>query len=423
MVRTAVRRWLGVGACVALVSTLAACAEEGAGAQAKGEGIKFGATKAEYAEALKDVEPITIKTQSPSPKGSLTGAKFEGYMKAVEDWSDGKVKFDIAYSNAIAPPTETDDALVDGRLDMASIVATYEPQEYPASSLLADVTFAGSQGAFVGLMESNTWWLDVAYQHDEIFEEFADKGIKLIQPAFNSGLIALNCAKPIRSLDDFDGAQIINGTAAQGETLKKLGATPVSMAYPEIFESLQRGVADCSMNSLLVSQLGGFEELTPYATIDSEAGFGSGPGGLGFSQAAWDSYPLVVQQLLFDRLDAFLESNFESVWQVISEVTAAYTEAGGGISEYDDDARDEIAKLNDARLDELRGTDAVADGDEFIDSVEKSIDKWHTKLTGDLGYEEVPYDDFADFYKDGDIDVQPLIDAVFEEILLPHRPS
>lgn len=417
-------RWCcGAGAGVLALATLAACAEEGSGPQAKGDGIEFGATKEEYAAAFEDVEPITIRAQSPSPKGSLTGAKFEGYMQAVEEWSDGKITFDIAYSNAVAPPTEVDDALNDGRLDMGSVVATYEPQEYPAAALFAEVTFAGSQGAFVGLMESNSWWLDVGYQTPEMFEELADNGVKLLQPAFNSGLIALNCAEPITSLDDFDGAQIINGTAAQGTVLKSLGATPVSMAYPEIYESLQRGVADCSMNSLLVSQLGGFVSEVPHATIDSGAGFGSGPGGLAFSQAAWDSYPLVVQQLLFDRLDAFMVSNFESVWQVISEVTTAYSEAGGGVSEYDEEARQAIAERNAERLEELRGSDAVADADAFIDTVESSIDKWHGVITDDLGYEEVAYDDFAAYYEGNEIDLQPLVDAIFEEILLPHRPS
>lgn len=417
------KRWVAIGAGLLLTTSLAACAEESGGAQAKGEGIEFGATKEEYAAALAEIDPITIQAQSPSPKGSLTGAKFEGYMEAVEEWSGGKITFDIAYSNAIAQPTEVDDALRDGRLDMGSVVLTYEPQEYPANALLADVTFAGSQGAFAGLMASNTWWLDVGLSTAEVTEEFESKGGKLLIPAFNSGLIVLNCAEPVKSLADFKSRQIINGTAGQAATLQELGATPISMAYPEIFESLQRGVADCSMNSLLVSQLGGFESLVPHATIDSGAGFGSGPGGLAFSQEAWDSFPLVVQQLLFDRIDAFMVSNFESVWQVIADVTAAYAAAGGGVTDYDDDARAAIAKVNEQRLEEFRTTDAVADGDAFIDRVQDTIDRWNTKITDELGYEEVPYDDFADFHAGEMPDLQPLVDAVFEDVLLEHRPS
>ncbi len=425
MIRGRIRPWAGLAAGALVAATLAGCAESGSGGdQSGGDGVDFGATKADYAEALADIDPITIKAQTPSPKGSLTGAKFEGYMEAVEEWSDGKITFDIAYSNAVAPPTEVDDALRDGRLDMGSVVLAYEPQDYPANALLAEATFAGDQGAFVGLMQSNTWWLDVGYNTPEIFDELATNGATMLMPAFNSGLIALNCAKPVRSLADFKGLQVINGTAGQAHTLEKLGATPISMAYPEIFESLQRGVADCSMNSLLVNQLGGFTSEVPYSTIDSGAGFASGPGGLAFSSASWDSYPLVVQQLLFDRLDAFMVSNFESVWQVTSEVTTAQQEAGGSIAEYDEDAQAAIAQVNADRLDEMRSTKAVADGDAWIDYLESSVAEWNELITGELGYgEEIPYDDFAAFYAEEKPDLQPLVDEVFERILLEHRPS
>lgn len=401
---------------------LAGCAEEGGSANsAGGEGVEFGATKEEYAAALADIDPIVIKAQSPSPKGSLTGAKFEGYMQAVEEWSDGKITFDIAYSNAVAPPTEVDDALADGRLDAGSVVLAYEPQEYPANALFAEATFNGSQGAFLGLMESNSWWMDVGYNTDEMFEELEANGGHMIYPAYNSGLISLNCAKPIKSLADFKGAQIINGTAGQGATLTELGATPISMAYPEIFESLQRGVADCSMNSLLVSDLGGFSPEVPYGTIDSGAGFASGPGGWAYSKASWDSYPLVVQQLLFDRLDAFMISNWESVWDVIAKVTTDMKAAGGSVTEYDDDAREAIAAINADKLESLRETAAVADGDAWVDYLQGSIEKWNGVISEQYG-EEIPYDDFAEFYQEKP-DLQPLVDVIFEDVLLEHRPE
>jgi len=415
---------VGLLALVAPVA-LSACAEPGAtgGASGGGEGVEFGATKEEYAKALADIDPIVIHAQSPSPKGAITGRKFEGYMKAVEDWSDGKITFDIAYSNAVAPPTEIDDALADGRLDLGSVLPAYEPQEYPASAALAAATFAGDQGAYLGLLESNTWWLDVGYHTPQMFDELDKNGVTLLMPAFNSGLITMMCAKPQRALADFKGKQVIVGTEAQSKSVKNLGAAPVSMAYPEIFESLQRGVADCTMNSLLVAELGGFLEVVPHVVVDSGAGFGSGPGGWAFSTQAWESYPLVVRQLLFDRLDAFMESNFESVWETIASAVRKIKGAGGEISEYADDARANIAATNKSMLDDLRKNTAVGDGDAWVDNLEKTIDKWHAKIP-ELGFgEEVSYDDFPDFYQPGKVDLKPLVDQVFKDILLEHRPS
>ncbi len=423
MATKTMRMWPASVAAVLMFATLTGCAEDkNSVEQSGGEGIEFGASKEKYREALADIEPIVIRAQSPSPKGSLTGAKFEGYMAAVEDWSDGKVKFDIAYSNAIAPPAEIDDALRDGRLDLGSIVTAYEPQEFKANALFAGLTFAGGQGAFQGLLQSNAWWLDVAYHTPEMMDEFSKAGSKVLVPAFNSGLIALNCSDEVRSAADFKGLTVATGTTAQGDTMKKLGASPTSIAYPEIFESLQRGVVDCSMNSLLVSSLGGFTSETPYVTIDSGAGFGSGPGAWAFSQGSWDSYPLVVQQLLFDRIDAFVESNLESVWETIAKVTTDMKKAGGSVSEYDPAVREVIAGANSAALEKARSADALPQPDAFVDYLLESVDHWGEVVATQYG-DEIAYDDFAETWKSGQTDLKPYVDELFDRILVEHRPK
>ncbi len=97
---------------------LAGCAESssgGSGANGGGEGVAFGATMEEYKAAFADVDPIVLYTQSPSTQGSTGGAFIDAYTSAVEEWSDGKITFDIAYSDAIAKSTEIDNAVVDGR--------------------------------------------------------------------------------------------------------------------------------------------------------------------------------------------------------------------------------------------------------------------------------------------------------------------
>jgi TRAP-type C4-dicarboxylate transport system substrate-binding protein len=420
------RRRLAAVVCAGLLSVpLAACTSGGGGSSGgSGEGVAYGATKEQYKQALADIDPITIKAQSPSPKGSVTGAKFEGYMKAVEEWADGKIKFDIAYSNAVAPPLEVDNALADGRLDLGSVVPSFEPQEYPANAAFGSATQQGPNGAFLGALISNTWWLDVGYNTPQMFKEAEDHGFRIIQPAFNSGLITLMCAQPRRSLADLKGQTIIVGNQAQSKAVQSFGGSPVSMAYPEIFEALQRGVAKCSLNSLLVADLGGFTKAVPHVTVDPQAGFGSGAGAWAFSKQAWEGYPLVVKQLLFDRLDAFMISNFESIWQTIAKVMGDAKSAGGTVSEFAADAEQNIAATNKQIVDSLRTNKALGDGNAWVSYMESAITKWQTKITQDLKYgDEIPYDKFPDFYKPGQTQLQPLVDAVFKEILSKHRPS
>lgn len=418
------RRGVGI-ACFGLgaVLVMAACAENaGGGSGGGGEGVPYGATMEEYQEALADIDPIVIRAQSPSPEGSLTGAKFEGYMEAVEEWSGGTITFDVAYSNAIAPPDEVDDALADGRLDLGSVVLSMEPQDYPANAAFGSATQQGPNSLVLGTLISNAWWMDVTYGTPEIRQEAEDAGMFVINPAFNSGLITLNCAEPRTSLADFDGLQVITGLPGQVTAVENLGGSPTSMAYPEIFEALQRGIADCSLNSLLVSDLGGFTGEVPHITADPEAGFSSGPGAWAFSKQEWDSYPLVVQQLLFDRLDSFTVSNLESIWEVAEGVISDAEAAGGTFHVFDDDVRSSVQATGDEILEEVRASEAI-DGAQFIDDVEASIEKWTVLITDELGFEDVEYEDFVDFYESGVFDLEGLTQAMYEEILAEHRPS
>jgi TRAP-type C4-dicarboxylate transport system substrate-binding protein len=409
------------------VLALTGCAEEATDSSSGGgsttAGVEYGATKEQWQKALADITPITIKAQSPSPQGAVTGAKFEGYMDAVEEWSGGKITFDVAFANAVAPPLEVDNALADGRLDLGSVVPSFEPQEYPANAAFGAATQQGPNGPFAGTLIANTWWLDVAYNTPEMFQEGEDHGFHIIQPAFNSGLITLMCAEPKTSLADLKGSTVIVGNQSQAKAVENFGGSPVSMAYPEIFEALQRGVADCSLNSLLVAELGGFTSEVPNVVSDPDAGFGSGAGAWAFSSAAWESYPLEVQQLLFDKLDAFMVSNFESIWTTIEGVVDDATAANGSFSEFDDDAQKNVQATNKTILDGLRTNPALSDGEGFVDNVQSAVDKWTTTITEDLGYEEVPYEKFSDFYSPGEVDLDALTKTVFEEILLEHRPS
>ena len=135
-------RTVGAVAAMSLaVAMLAGCAESSSatGSGEGGEGLAYGATKEDYIAAFADIDPIVLHTQSPAPKGSPTGLPVEKYLDTVTEWSGGKITFDVAYSNAVAPPAEIDNALVDGRLDLGHIIPQYEPAEYPAST-----PFAGS---------------------------------------------------------------------------------------------------------------------------------------------------------------------------------------------------------------------------------------------------------------------------------------
>jgi TRAP-type C4-dicarboxylate transport system substrate-binding protein len=87
-----------------------------------------------------------------------------------------------------------------------------------------------------------------------------EKGLKGIGIFFNSPIIVL-ARRPIQSLADFNGKKIrVFGTPLQIEPMKKLGASPVPMAFGEVIAALQNGTVD--------GMLAGMPVLTPMKFYD-----------------------------------------------------------------------------------------------------------------------------------------------------------
>ncbi|WP_447643625.1 TRAP transporter substrate-binding protein DctP [Nocardioides zeae] len=403
---------------------LAACAETGGSNSAGGEGVEAGATMEEYQEAFADIEPITLNTQSPAPKGSVTGANVEAYLAAIEEWSDGKVSFEIAYSNAVAPPAEIDDALRDGRLDLGQVLPIYEPSEYPATAALIEMGFISNQSAVVGALQSNAWPNEVFFDNEDVMQEWDDQGLVPMVPVYNSGSNGFFCSSEKRSLDEIEGAATGSGGTAQSAQVEALGGSPSSVPYTELFESLERGVVDCTVSSPTVSVLGGFIEEAPHVVIDPEAGFALAPGGMAFSKATWETLPLVVQQLFWDRLDIFIGQNItEKIWPNTVLAAEGAKSAGGSIETFEEDARAALQEENAELIEEIRSGDAFSDSAAVVDGAQESADRWLEEVEG-LGFaDEVGYNEFDTWYTPGEIDIQPFLDLLMQDVFADHRPS
>src|SRR5690606_35558571 len=112
-----------------------------------------------------------------------------------------------------------------------------------------------------------------------------------------------------------DGVQVVAAGKVNAAELQALGATPVSLDYTELFESLQRGAVDCSLNSMRVTSLMGLAPVASHFTIDEQVGLAKTPGGLAINKAMWDGLPLVAQQVLFDGTKVMIQTNIEGSTQ------------------------------------------------------------------------------------------------------------
>lgn len=411
-----------IASTAAAVMVLGSCATT-TEASAGGPGIDYDTPIEDYQRAFEDIEPLHLYAQTPGPQGSFVSDKMEIYYNAVTEWSGGKITFDIFYANAIAGATEIDDALGDGRTDIDGFAPASQPAEYPAVNTLINASFLGDMSPVAGILQSHAWLLEASYATDDVTQEFADNDMHLLMPSYNGGGMALLCAEPARTLDQLRGRQIAAAGRTQGAQIAGLGAVPVSASYAELYESLQRGVVDCTATSIQNAVLGGYLGITPEVVIDPDAGFSLTFGSVALNQNRWERLPLLVQQLLFDRLDVFIETNIRTSWDAMVQGVNTIRNAGGTITEFGPDARERLQSVNQRELELLKQSRGFEDPRTAITEWTDTAAEWSTTVR-ELGYDEnMTYTEFADFYDDDAIDLKPYVDALFEEILLQHRPT
>jgi hypothetical protein len=92
---------------------------------------------------------------------------------------------------------------------------------------------------------------------------------------------------------------------------------------------------------------------------------------------------------------------------------------GGGAVEFDTEARAAVAAANDKIVKDLasQGRPGVD-----VDQFQERADHWQG-LLADPGYEDTDVVSFAESFSNGAKDPSAFVEALFEQVLLEHRPE
>ncbi|HEX2964768.1 MAG TPA: TRAP transporter substrate-binding protein [Syntrophorhabdaceae bacterium] len=111
--------------------------------------------------------------------------------------------------------------------------------------------------------------------------------------------------KPVKTLEDVKGLKI-RGTGRLGDIVKALGATPIPVSTPELYDSLKRGVIEGAL--LPMETLKGFKtgEVQKYVTASWKIG-STYAFYVVMNKNKWNSLPADVQKTITDFSNEFTE--------------------------------------------------------------------------------------------------------------------
>lgn len=356
-----------------------------------------------------------------SSQNSPAAARDIAFTEAIEERSDGKISFEIAWGQSIASHGEIQDALADGRIDIAFVAPIYQPDEYPVADSFSKLTHYSEPSPLVGEVVSAAMMSELAWTNEDLLAEFTGEGLVPLSPLISSGDYYTACSQPGTSLDDWDGRQIRIAGSAHNAIAQDIGATGVSMDYSEVFEAIQRGTVDCTFTQPQVAGSTGIMETAPYLGIFSDRRMTGSATAANLAGAKFQSLPLAYQQIIFDAQVDHFHGNLVATMDAALEMVKDIDGAGGEIETFEPDAEERIQETQERLVDDMIAGGRLDAG--VRDQLQELEEKW-TGIVEELGYEDGgSLADLEEWYEQDSVDFRPVSEVLFEDAALPHRPE
>lgn len=215
------------------------------------------------------------------------------WAEEVTRRTGGKVKISLHYGGSLASHREMVKLVGSGAVDMGeSVWAPYNPQVFPLHTV-TDGPVIWSKRPMALLYAG----MALEKEFPEVEAENTKVNLKRLtwQGAGISGLIMRS--KPIRQVEDLKGLQIRTaGKFLQPPLMKAAGAVPVGIPFPELYDSMQKGMMDGATGTMGLFTGSKLHEICKYYV---EVGMGGDPGqGIMINLDKWKSLPPDVQQVM-----------------------------------------------------------------------------------------------------------------------------
>ena len=218
-------------------------------------------------------DQIELKFSHHNPPGGWTAKHWlNPWAKQIEEASKGKVKVTVYPARSLHGEKESVSALEYGITDMTWVVLGFFKGRFPLTEVMT-LPFQNLPEGHVngekyspGRINSRIAW-ELYEMSPEMQKEWKKVKVLFVLTSNPSFISTVN--KPVRNLEDLKGLKLRALAGGQTDVLKALGASPVSMPIPEVYESAQRNIIDgMATNWTQISNFRLYEVFKYYTPIN-----------------------------------------------------------------------------------------------------------------------------------------------------------
>ncbi len=182
-------------------------------------------------------------------RGTAFGELYQNLADNIETMSGGRIAVQMMYAGEGVSTNGIFGAVKSGLITMG---APFQPMH--AGEMATGIVEMGLPGG----TDNPAELMDLFYEKgfgDILKEAYAAHGLVWLDPYIQPPVYIIT-KEPINSIEDFKGLKI-RAPGADGKFLRNLGASPVNLAWGEIYTSLSTGVIDGSIGSNLIDHRDG----------------------------------------------------------------------------------------------------------------------------------------------------------------------
>ncbi|MYE37672.1 MAG: TRAP transporter substrate-binding protein [Rhodobacteraceae bacterium] len=291
------------------------------------------------------------------------------WAKEIEDKSEGRVKIEVFPAMQLGGrPADLYSQVRDGVVDIVWTVPGYTPGRFPLTEAFELPFLEGNAStASPALTEYYQKWMKEEYgdTHPLVFHSTAPTHLHTV-------------LKQISKLEDFRGMKIRAPSQVSAETLRALGAVPVGMPIPAVYEGLARGVVEGTAIPWTIMRPFRLHEVTEFHT---EVALSRVTFVLTMNKQSYDELPPDIKSIINNSSGISLAKRLGQLWDDDEKPgRAIVVERGHPILTLTERERQKWQEATQPVIDSwITKVNALGyDGQELIEDVKKLLAKYHS---------------------------------------------
>lgn len=286
-------------------------------------------------------------------KAAAQSQATEWWAQEIDGRSSGRIKIQFFYQASLLPAADTLRGIAEKRADLGYMANAYHPAELPLSSVVG-IPFMTSNADAQARTFAELYRRNAAFR-----QEWEKQGVHvlLFHPLSEN---ILGMREPVRDVAGLKGKRI-RGLGYINQVLSIIGANPVAIAAPEVYEALQRRTIDgYSGYAFEVVTALKLNEVAPYT-------IGTGTGNYVFAAtpialSTWNSMPADLKTIMTEVSDQYVDKFVEFLTKAEDDVCAAIKKSGGTVTVFPDQEIDKMKAQIGDQIQKLWTKDTAARG-------------------------------------------------------------